>query len=261
MSEASPDVVTLRYEQDLAFITLNALQRMNAFGQAMREALYDCLLDVEKNMACRCIVLSGAGGNFTAGGDINEMRQRTLLEGRQKVDILVRIFKKLLTIAQPIVCAVEGNCMGAGVSFAAASDYVVASSSARFGVAQVKVGLLPDLGAIWSLPRKVGYRKAMELAAFGDRFEAEEALRIGLVNRLCEPGRALEEAMVAARRFAQNPPVAMALIKAALNSGNETLEQAIKTETDYQAILYSTEDHGEAARAFLEKRKPQFTGR
>lgn len=261
MNDQGEDVVTLRYEDTIAIITLNRPQRMNAFGQAMREALYEHLLAVERNAECRAIVLTGAGGHFTAGGDITEMRQRTVLEGRQKVDILVRIFRKLVTIAQPVICAVEGNCMGAGVSFTAASDYAVAASDARFGVAQIKVGLLPDLGALWSLPRRIGYRKAMELAAFGDRFDAEEALRLQLVNKLCAPGAALDEAIAAAHRFAQNPPVAMALIKAALNTGCDSVDDAVNSEINFQSVLYSTEDHAEAARAFLEKRKPQFSGK
>lgn len=261
MTDHDEDVVTLCYEGEIAVITLNRPQRMNAFGQAMRESLYERLIEVEGNTACRAIVLTGAGGNFTAGGDITEMKQRSVLEGRQKVDILVRIFRKLVTMAQPVVCAIEGNCMGAGVSFAAASDYAVAAVNARFGVAQVKVGLLPDLGALWSLPRRIGYRKAMELAAFGDRFDADEALRLQLVNRLCESGAALDEAVVAAKRFAQNPPVAMALIKAALNIGCDSIDQAANTEVNFQSVLYNTEDHAEAARAFLQKRKPQFTGK
>jgi enoyl-CoA hydratase/carnithine racemase len=119
---------------------------------------------------------------------------------------------------------------------------------------------MPDVGGIWSIPRKIGHRKAMELCALGDTFDAEEALRMQLVNKLCEPGRALDEAIEVAKRFARNPPVAMALMKAALNGGNDSLEQAINSEVNYQSVLMNTEDFGEAAQAFMEKRKPNFTG-
>jgi enoyl-CoA hydratase/carnithine racemase len=260
MSEQIEGVVQLRYEGTIAILTLNRPDRLNAFGMQMRQELHDRLLEVMHNESCRAIVLTGAGGNFTAGGDVSEMKQRSVIEGRLRTDVLTRIFKLLVTGPKPVVCAIEGNCMGAGVSFTAASDYAVASSDARFGCAFVKVGLMPDVGAIWSLPRKVGHRKAMELAAFGDHFDAAEALRIGLLNKVCAPGQALTEAIAAAARFAKNPPVAMALIKAALNIGNDSLDQAVNTETNFQSVLFHTEDHGEAARAFMEKRKPNFTG-
>jgi enoyl-CoA hydratase/carnithine racemase len=150
--------------------------------------------------------------------------------------------------------------MGAGVSFVAASDYAVAASDAKFGCAWIKVGLMPDVGGIWSIARKIGHRKAMELCALGDAFDASEALRLQLLNKLCEPGHALEEAVEVARRFAKNPPVAMALLKAALSIGNDSLDQAVNTEVNYQSVLMTTEDFGEAAQAFMEKRKPNFTG-
>ena len=177
-----------------------------------------------------------------------------------RFDLPTRIFKLLVTGPKPFIVAVEGNCMGAGVSFVAASDYTVAASDAKFGCAFIKVGLMPDVGGIWSIPRKIGHRKAMELCALGDIFDANEALRLDLVNKLCEPGRALEEAIAVAKRFAKNPAVAMALMKAALNNGNDTLEQAINTEVNYQSVLMNTDDFAEAANAFMEKRKPNFTG-
>jgi len=165
-----------------------------------------------------------------------------------------------VTGPKPLIVAVEGNCMGAGVSFVAMSDYAVASREAKFGCAFIKVGLMPDVGAIWSLPRKIGYRKAMELCALGDQFDANEALRIDLVNKLCEPGKALEEAIEVAKRFAKMPPIALALLKSAMSVGNETLDGAVNTEINFQSVLQNSDDFGEAAKAFMEKRKPVFTG-
>jgi enoyl-CoA hydratase/carnithine racemase len=260
MSDSDAEILQVRYDGNIAIMTLNNPQRLNAFNMKMRQAMYARLLEIVENEACRAIVLTGAGGNLCAGGDISEMKRRKIIEARVRFDLPTRIFKLMVTGPKPFIVAVEGNCMGAGVSFVAASDYAVAARDAKFGCAFVKVGLMPDCGGIWSIPRKIGHRKAMELCALGDTFDAEEALRLQLLNKLCEPGRALEEAIEVARRFAKNPAVAMALMKAALNIGNDSLDQAVNAEINYQSVLMSTEDFGEAAQAFMETRKPNFTG-
>jgi enoyl-CoA hydratase/carnithine racemase len=254
------EILQVRYDGNIAVMTMNNPKRLNAFNMKMRQDMYARLLEIVENEECRAIVLTGAGGNLCSGGDISEMKRRKIIEGRQRFDLPTRLFKLLVTGPKPFIVAIEGNCMGAGVSFTAASDYAVAASNAKFGCAWIKVGLMPDVGGIWSIPRRIGHRKAMELCALGDTFDAEEALRLQLVNKLCQPGRALEEAMEVARRFAKNPPVAMALLKAALNGGNDTLDQAVNTEVNYQSVLMNTQDFGEAAQAFMEKRKPSFTG-
>jgi enoyl-CoA hydratase/carnithine racemase len=260
MSESDDEILQVRHDGNIAVMTMNNPKRLNAFNMKMRQVMYVKLLEIVENENCRAIVLTGAGGNLCAGGDISEMRRRKIIEARIRFDLPTRLFKLLVTGPKPFIVAVEGNCMGAGVSFVAASDYAVAASDAKFGCAWIKVGLMPDVGGIWSIPRKVGHRKAMELCALGDTFDAQEALRLQLVNKLCEPGRALDEAIEVARRFAKNPPVAMALMKAALNGGNDSIEKAIDSEVNYQSVLMNTEDFGEAALAFMEKRKPSFTG-
>jgi len=219
------------------------------------------LLEIEANDTCRAIVLEGAGGNLCAGGDISEMKHREIVEARLRMDLPTRIFKLLVSGPKPFVCAVEGNAAGAGVSFVAASDYAVAARDARFTCAFIKVGLMPDVGGIWSLPRKVGHRKAMELCAFGDTIDAAEAQRIQLVNAVCEPGAALNAALEAAARFARMPALAMALMRSALNTGNDTVDQAVATEINFSSVLQNSADFAEAASAFNEKRKPRFIGR
>lgn len=260
MSASDDDIVQIRWDENVVIMTMNNPKRMNAFNMKMRQTMYARLLELVDNDDCRAIVLTGAGGNLCAGGDISEMKRRKVIEGRVRYDLPTRFFKLLVTGPKPLIVAVEGNCMGAGVSFTAASDYAVAASDAKFGCAFIKVGLIPDVGGIWSIPRKIGHRKAMELCALGDVFDANEALRLQLVNKLCEPGRALEEAIAVAKRFAEMPPIAMALLKAALNNGADTLDQAVNTEVNYGSVLMHTEDFGEAAQAFMEKRKPRFTG-
>jgi enoyl-CoA hydratase/carnithine racemase len=261
MSETSSDVLQVRYEGEIAVLTMNNPKRLNAFNGAMRSAMYDRLLEIEANDGCRAIVLEGAGGNLCAGGDISEMKRREILEARTRMDLPTRIFKLLVNGPKPFLCAVEGNAAGAGVSFVAASDYAVAARDAKFTCAFIKVGLLPDVGAIWSLPRKVGHRKAMELCALAESIDSAEALRIQLINAVCEPGAALGAALQVAAKFARMPAVAMALMRSALNTGNDTVDMAVATEVNYQSVLQNSADFAEATSAFIEKRKPVFTGR
>lgn len=261
MTQDAGEVLEVRYEGEIAVMTMNNPKRLNAFNWEMRSRMYELLLQIEANESCRAIVLQGAEGNLCAGGDISEMQHREIIEGRMRMDLPTRIFKLLVNGPKPFICAVEGNAAGAGVSFVAASDYAVAARDAKFACAFIKVGLMPDVGAIWSLPRKVGHRKAMELCAFGDAFDAAEALRIQLINSVCEPGQALDAALKVAAKFARAPAVAMALMRSALNTGNDSVDMAITTEVNYQSILQNTADFAEAAAAFAEKRKPVFTGR
>lgn len=259
MSDEPPILLTRK--GSIAILTLNNPTRLNAVGLATREALFDRLVELGADETCRAIILTGADGNFTAGGDISEMRPRAIVEGRMRVELSTRIFRAIVTSPKPVLTAIEGKAFGCGVSFAAASDYAVAASDATFSCAFVKVGLMADFGAIWSLTRRVGSRKAMELCAFAEPFGAPAAQALELVNEMSEPGQALTKAIEAAERFAANPPIAMTMLKAALNGGADSLDQAIATELDYVPLLMSTQDFAEATLAFREKRKPDFTGR
>jgi enoyl-CoA hydratase/carnithine racemase len=261
MADADGEIVQVRREGAVAVMTLNNPGRINAFSLAMRTAMFERLLELEADPACRAIVLTGAGGNLCAGGDISEMRRREVIEGRMRVDLATRIFKLIVSGPKPLVCAVEGKAFGCGVSFVAASDYAVAARDAQFSCAFIKVGLMADVGGIWSIARRVGHRRAMEMCAFAETFSAAEALEMQLVNRVCEPGEALDASLEAAERFARNPPLAMALLKTALNTRADTVDQAIATEIDYQSMLMASDDFAEATRAFLEKRKSDFSGR
>jgi enoyl-CoA hydratase/carnithine racemase len=260
MSDAE-ELVQLRYEGAVAVLTLNNPKRMNAMGLALREAFLERLMEAHRNDACRVLVLTGAEGNFTSGGDVSEMKKREVIAGRLRMELPTSIFRQLVTGPKPVISAVEGVAFGAGVALVAASDYAVAATDARFSCAFIKVGILPDFGGLWSIPRKVGQRKAWEMAAFADTYTAQQALEMQLINRTCEPGKALEAALETADRLAKSPPMALALLRSAMNSGADGVEQAIATEISYQSVLTHTDDFEEAARAFMEKRKPNFTGR
>lgn len=261
MMQSLEQPVLLAWEGNIAVLTLNQPDRFNAVSLKMREALVAHLTELQADDNCRAIVLTGAGGNFCSGGDISEMKPREILEGRARVDLATRIFRMMVTGPKPIITAVEGRAFGCGVSFVAASDYAVAASDASFSCAFIKVGLMADFGGIWSIARRIGHRKAMEMCAFGDVYDASQALDMQLLNQTCHPGDALAAALAAAERFARNPPIAMAMLRTALNNGGDTIDQAISTEISNQALLMNTQDFAEATQAFREKRKPRFTGR
>ena len=255
------ETVLVSREGAVAILSLNNPKRRNAFSLKMREELHQKLYQLAYlDNSCRAMILNGASQVFCAGGDISEMKPRTVLEFRERNLLPLEVFKILASGPKPIVAAVEGLAMGAGVSLSAACDYVVSSSTARFACSFIKVGLLPDCGLYWSLAQRVGAGAARELMMTGREFDGEEALRLGFANEITSPGQTLDAAMVIAQRYAALPPLALTHLKAALSSGCETLDKAIETEVNLQPLLRRSEDHREAAAAFMEKRKPVFVG-
>lgn len=254
------DIVQISRDGAVAIVTLNYPKRRNAFSLKMRQDLLQSLSHLMHHDDCRAIVLTGADGTFCAGGDISEMKTRTVLEYRERNQLPLDIFKLMVEGPKAIVAAVEGVAMGAGVSLAAASDYVVCAANARFACAFVKVGLMPDTGLFWSLGQRVGAGKARELMLTAREFNGEEAADIGFANQQVEPGQVLAAALTIAQRYAQMPPLAMAHLKAALASGIDSLDEAIETEVNLQPILRRSQDHLEATKAFMDKRPAVFVG-
>ena len=255
------DMVPARREGAVAVLTLHFPTKRNAFCLQMRTQLRDRLEAAMADAAVRAVVIAGADGHFCAGGDISEMESRTLLQNRERWALVTALIRLIALGPKPVVAAVEGFAMGAGLSIAALSDHVVVARDARFGAAFVKVGLMPDMGALWSLQHRVGRAKAREILGLARVFDGVEAGRIGLANEVAEPGAALSRAMAVAQEYACLPPVAVALLKNALSEGVEDLAAAIRTEVEFQAVAMGTQDHAEAVRAFLDKRAPVFEGR
>jgi 2-(1,2-epoxy-1,2-dihydrophenyl)acetyl-CoA isomerase len=160
--------------------------------------------------------------------------------------------------AKPIVAAVEGYAFGAGLALAAASDYVVAGQGAKFCCAFTRVAFIPDLGLMYSLPNRVGFTKAKQLIGLAETFDAERALKLGVVDEVVATGAALVSALEVAERFAAGPPLAFEMVKSVFARG---LEAMIQAEIDLQPMAWLSEDHKEGKRAFFEKRKPRFVGR
>ena len=258
-------------EGGVAVLTLNRPRRYNAMTRKMMlEDIPATLASLNGDPEVKAIIVTGAGDAFCSGADVGELSssilpqaQRTLLENiahsQRLMHTLVNSFK---SVRQPIIAAINGMTAGGGFSLALLCDLRLASERARFSMAFVRRGLIPDIGATYTLPRLVGTAKALEIMFLGDIFDAEEAYRLGIVNRVV----AHEELMPAAReladRLAHGPSVAIELIKKGVYLGAEgTLDQAAEFEGTAQAICRSTEDFQEGVRSFLEKREPRFKGR
>lgn len=243
-------------------LTLHNPRRRNALAAPLREALMRHLEDGLADPACRAIILTGAGGHFCAGGDITAMGRQTPLESRARMMRTSHHLVRLLVEGEtPVIAAVEGHAAGAGLSLASACDIVVAARDATFTCSFNRIGLVPDLGAAWTLPRRIGLGPAKLLMFRGRPLGAEEAARLGLVEELADPGRALEQARAIARDIAAVAPLSNAMAKQLLARSQGSLSDALKAEADAQALLRETEDHREGREAFFAKRPPRFVGR
>jgi len=247
-----------------ATIALNRPQALNALDLVMRRELASVLDEVEADEAARVMILTGAGGNFCAGGDVKTMRARrhTAAEGRARVESLNRMVLRLVDFPKPTIAMVDGYAVGAGSNLALCCDLIVASDRARFGELFWKIGLVPDGGGTWLLSRVVGLARAKELIFTADVIDATEAARIGLVNRVV-PAAALDgEAMALATRLAAGAPLAVRYTKLAVNKlVKDALNVAFDASTALELLTFRSEDHQEALAALREKRPPVFKGR
>ena len=237
--------------------------RRNAFFPEMRRKLAATLYSMGMDPEVRAFVLTGEDGHFCAGADLSRARgaERTALSVRESMKDTHQLLRGIVAGARPVIAAVEGDAFGAGMSMTAACDKVFSSRSARFGSAFAKIGLLPDMGILYNLPQRVGLSKARELLMLAVPISAEEAHRIGLVDELVEPGKALEAALCYADLIAELPPLPVSYTKAALATGITSVEDAMRLELDLQPILALSEDSREGVLAFKEKRKPKFSGK
>ncbi len=268
MPDPSPHAFrALRYEVDgpVATITLDRPEALNAFDATLRADLAAALRAVARDRAIRAVILTGSGRAFSAGQDLREVGQGeessapdygTLL--RTGYNPLVLALRRL---RQPVIAAVNGVAAGAGASLAFACDLRVAAEGASFVLAFGRVGLVPDSGATWLLPRLVGSARAAELILAERSLTAQEAERLGLVSRVVPADRLASEARELAERLAAGPPRALALAKRTLDRSLEVgLPEALEFEAAAQDVAGRTADHREGVRAFLEKRPPDFRG-
>jgi 2-(1,2-epoxy-1,2-dihydrophenyl)acetyl-CoA isomerase len=244
-------------------ITLNRPEVMNAFGGTMREDLFARLQQAESDAAVRCVIVTGAGNAFCAGGDIAsmaEMQERndtSILTQRMKFGAQIVQFIRQMT--KPVIAAINGAAAGAGMNLALACDIRFGSDRAKFAESFVKIGLVPDWGGHYLLTQLVGTSRALELIMTGDRIDAEEAYRLGLMNRIFPHDAFQEEVRKFAARLADGPAETLAQIKRGVYLGaTGTLADTLAHEEQAQSSVFLSADTREGMRAFLEKRQPQF---
>jgi enoyl-CoA hydratase/carnithine racemase len=238
LAEDAKDILPVDHHGPVRVLTMTYPERRNAFSARMRVALAETFQRLMYEDAdCRAIVLTGAAGTFCAGGDLSELKARPPIPARQVFEPAREIVRAMVYGPKPIVAAVEGTAFGAGLSLACAADYVVAARDARFCAVFLKVGLMPDTGVLWTLPRRVGGGKAREMMMLAEEVTAEDGLASGLVDQVAAPGKALDDALVVARRLADRPADALGSVKAALGEGADTPDAALRSEMDLGALL------------------------
>lgn len=252
----------------VATLTLNRPDRLNAMSPAMLDAMLAALPRLAEDTAVGVVVLTGAGRGFCAGGDVKAMAEGrefggdTLEEKASALRSRMEVSRWLHEMPKPTIAMVRGAAAGAGLSLALACDMRVAADSARFATAFARVGYSGDFGGSYYLTRLVGTAKARELYFTADILGAEEALRLGLVNRVVPDARLEEETMALAARIARGPRIALRYMKRNMNAAESgTLKDLLDLEAWHHTRCGLTEDHREAAKAFVEKREPVFRGR
>ncbi len=262
------DLGTLLYEvrDRVAVITLNRPDRMNTLGSTMKPDLARAFFELARNDdQVRAVLITGSGDKaFCAGADIKE-RATDVVRG---TEYFVRqkgtheLFRNIEEFEKPVIAAINGVALGGGLEIALCCDLRISASHARFGLPEIKLGVIPAAGGTQRLPRLIGEARAKELILTADLVDAETALRYGLVSRVVPPAELMTAALELSQRIAQHPPLAVQFAKRAINRGMQTdLDSGLEYERYASAMIVDSEDRVEGMRAFVEKREPQFKGR
>jgi enoyl-CoA hydratase/carnithine racemase len=251
-------------QPDVLLVTLNRPEVRNAFNTQMGQELLDLWTRLTADSAgARCVVVTGAGEHaFCAGADLKERRELSSQAWRMQHELFERAFWTLGDLPLPVIAAVNGPAYAGGLELALMCDFIYAVRSARFALTEVSLGIMPGAGGTQNLPRAVGERRAKEIILTAAPFSADEAWQWGLVNRLCEPGAVLSDALTTARAIAGNAPLAVKQAKKSIRFGAQMeIRTAYRFEVEAYNQLVDTEDRREGILAFNEKRKPDFKGR
>ena len=257
------ELLDVSIDDGIAIVRVNRPDKLNALNAAVIDEMTETFAALRTSHDVRGVLLTGAGEKaFVAGADIAELARMSALEGVEVSRHGQRAFRILETMPKPTIAAINGFALGGGLELALACHLRTASSKARFGLPEVKLGIIPGYGGTVRLPRLVGRGRAMELILTGDMIDAAEAHRIGLVNRIHEPDALLEETRAWLAKIIANGPVALALaIESVDHAAGTHTEDGLRFESDLFGLLAGTADMREGMSAFLEKRAATFTGR
>lgn len=250
--------IILEKEENIAVITFNRPEAMNALNNRTRAEFAQAIREVEADEAVKVLILTGSGKSFVAGSDIKEFNATTPYTAHN----IVRLGSMVEKLMKPVIAAVNGFCLGGGCEIAMACDIIIASEKAKFGQPEINLGIIPGGGGTQRLPRLIGSCRAKELIFTGDIIRADEADRLGLVNKVVPMDELMTVAREIAAKIASKSPAALKLAKQAINKGMQTsLQDGLDYEYEMYALALSLEDKAEGVSAFLEKRSPQFVGR
>ena len=256
------EVVLYVVENNIATITMNRPKSLNSMNDGLIDGLHAALDKAVADADVRAIVLTGNGKAFCAGGDLSYLNGLNgTAEKKSFIAKVGDVAKRITTIEKPVIAWVNGVTAGAGVNLMLACDLIYASGKARFGESFAKVGLIPDCGGLYFLPKAIGVHKAKELMFTGDLIDAATAKELGMLNHVCEDAELKDKVYEMAARLAASAPLAIGLTKKYLNNTALTLDEVLAIEETTQALLMGTDDCKEGIAAFYEKRAPQFTGK
>jgi 2-(1,2-epoxy-1,2-dihydrophenyl)acetyl-CoA isomerase len=262
----------IRYQKDnrVVTITFNRPDVRNAIGTHQDCcAIVDAVEQANDDDSVSCVILTGQGTAFCAGGNLKEMKERTGIGRLDSPDAtranyrrgVQSVIKSLWNCEIPMIAAINGHAIGLGLDLASLCDIRISADTARFASSFIKLGIVPGDGGAWILPRAIGSSKAAEMIFTGDTYDAAAALAMGLVSKVVTAAQLLPEAQALAARIAANPAKVLRLSKRLLREGqHQRLHDVLELSAAFQAIAHETRDHGEALDAFFEKREPQFTG-
>jgi enoyl-CoA hydratase len=255
--------LTLNVENGIALLTINRPDALNALNKAVITDLAQAVNEIEANQSVRCVIVTGSGAKaFVAGADIKEIDQLQEGDAYKFAISGQHLFSRIETLRVPVIAAVNGFALGGGLELAIACDFIIASDDAKFGLPECTLGIMPGYGGTVRLTRRIGSARAKEIAMTGGFYSAQEAVTLGFVNKVVPAAELMTTVQRTAQAIAARAPKAIAAIKESVHQGYDmSLGEALKLEAKLFSQLFGTADQIEGTKAFIEKRKPVFTGK